>query len=94
MNLFGGPEIEIMRLQRLGEPPRDPSADETWWEADVSSEGIGPYTILLWVTQTDEMKIRGDVDGWVREELQRQAGLFAGDPSVLHARSPIQLHPV
>jgi len=88
-----GSAINITRFQRLREPPRCPglARDQTWWEADVTSNSTF-FTIWLWVAREEERSISGDLDEWALGELKKLCQSYS-PLGKLYAFHPHELKP-
>jgi len=85
-------EIEVVSIEQLEEPPREPDADKAWWEIVIASDE-GQHTIYAWVTGTAEIRLPEDADErdqWVRGELEKLAALYR-EIDVLYALQPLEL---
>jgi hypothetical protein len=92
MNEEDAEEIEVVSVEKLDDPPREPDADETWWEAVIASDK-GQHTIHAWATGTAEIRLPEDPverDECGRGEIEKLANLHR-QIDVVYALHPIEL---
>jgi len=89
-------EIEVVSVEKLEEPPREPDTDKSRWAITIASDE-GQHTIHAWMTGTAEIRLPEDPDErdqWVRGEIEKLAILYGEIDvlyDVLYALQPIEL---
>ena len=80
--------INIVSFERLPEPPMNPGADQTWWEAEVTADNANAFH-RVWVYVAGART--GVSDDWARAELEKlgeKHGL-----GKLYSYQPFELRP-